>query len=114
VARENDVIGDRAAGKAKRRADQVMVATYHQARLGDLLEHVRDGFVEYDGGRIDAFQLDEIIHHYKRAATELWKLCAVSGSQVELVARALERMRAENSEPDWWELGAARRRGRST
>jgi hypothetical protein len=103
------VMNDRAAEKAKRRSDQALLVTYHQARLADLLEQVRAGLAEYDAGRIDAFQLDDIIHQYKRAATELWKLCAVSGSQVELVARALERMHAEKTEPDWWELGASRR-----
>jgi hypothetical protein len=66
---------------------------------------VRHGFQEYDAGRIDAFELDDVIHHYKRSAAELWKFCAVSG-QVEIVARALERMHAERDEPDWWEIGA--------
>ncbi len=101
-------------GKAKRRADQAMVNAYHQARLADLLEHVRRGFQEYDAGRIDAFELDDIIHHYKRSAAELWKLCAVSGSQAEIVARTLERMHEEHHEPDWWEIGAPRRRSTST
>jgi hypothetical protein len=96
-------------GKAKRRADQALVAAYHQARLADLLEHVRQGFQEYDAGRIDAFELDEIIHHYKRSAAELWKFCAVSGSGVEIVARALERMHDEHEEADWWELGSSKR-----
>lgn len=90
-----------------------MVATYHQARLADLLEHIRQGFQDYDSGRIDAFELDEIIHRYKRAASELWKFCAVSGSQVGLVARVLDRMREEKNEPDWWEAGSPRRRDRS-
>jgi hypothetical protein len=103
------LMGERAAQKAKRRSDQLMVAAYHQARLSDLLVQVRAGFAEYDAGLIDAFQLDGIIDQYKRAATELSKLCAISGSQVELVARAPKRMHAEKSEPDWWALGASRR-----
>jgi hypothetical protein len=90
-----------------------MVVTYHQARLADLLEHVRQGFQEYDAGRIDAFDLDEIIHHYKRAAAELWKFCAVSGSRVELVARTLERLHEEGNDPDWWEAGAPKQRRHS-
>ena len=48
--------------KARRRADQALLATYHEARLADLLEHVRAGFAECDAGRIDAFDLDGIIH----------------------------------------------------
>ena len=105
-----EAVTDQVGQKARRRADQAMVVTYHQAKLADLLEHVREGFAEYDAGRIDAFELDEIIHHYKRAATELWKYCAVSGSRVELVARTLERLRDDNELPDWWELGVPKRR----
>ena len=97
------------AEKARRRADQAMVAAYHEARLADLLEHVREGFREYDGGSIDAFELDEMIHQYKRATIELWKFCAVSGAQLEFAARTLERWREDKAEPDWWEAGAPRR-----
>ena len=106
-------MADRNTGaKARRRADQELLATYHQARLADLLEHVREGFAEYDAGRIDAFQLDDIIHQYKRATIELWKFCDVSGSQLEFVVRTLELWREDKEEPDWWARGAARRRGR--
>jgi len=89
-----------------------MVATYHQARLADLLEHVREGFADYDAGQIDAFELDEIIHRYKRATIELWKFCAVSGSRLDIVARTLERWREDKEEPDWWASGSPRRRER--
>jgi hypothetical protein len=60
--------------------------------------------------RIDAFQLDDVIHQYKRAAQELWKFCAVSGGQVERAVRVLEWRKAEGQEPDWWELGARQHR----
>jgi hypothetical protein len=106
-------MADRTTGtKARRRADQALVATYQEARLADLLEHVREGFAEYDAGGIDAFQLDDIIHQYKRATIELWKFCSVGGSQLEFVARTLEIWRENKEEPDWWERGALRRRGR--
>jgi hypothetical protein len=106
-------MADRTTGtKARRRADQALVATYHQARLADLLEHLREGFAEYDAGRIDAFQLDDIIHQYKRATIELWKFCVVSGSRLEFVARTLERWREDKEETDWWERAAPQRRGR--
>ncbi len=36
--------------KAKRRADQALLATYHEARLADFLEHVQAGFVRYEAG----------------------------------------------------------------
>ncbi|HVH65071.1 MAG TPA: hypothetical protein VM674_03475 [Candidatus Acidoferrum sp.] len=96
--------------KVKRRADRATLATYHEAKLADLLEHVRAGFVAYDSGEINAFDLDEIIHHYKRSTQELWKFCSVSGADVERAVRALEFRKAEGEELDWWELGAPRRR----
>src|SRR5919108_6401981 len=101
---------DPSGAKVKRRADRATLATYHEAKLADLLEHVRAGFVAYDSGEINAFELDELIHHYKRSTQELWKFCAVSGADVERAARALEFRRAEGEEPDWWELGASSRR----
>lgn len=42
--------------KAKRQADMALVASYHEARLADLLERVRDGFERYDSGELDAFE----------------------------------------------------------
>jgi len=54
--------------KAERQADVALVISYHEARLADLLEQVQDGFGRYDAGELDAFELDELIHHYKRAA----------------------------------------------
>ena len=96
--------------KAKRRADQALLATYHEARLADLLEHVRAGFVRYKAGEIDAFGLDELIHHYQLAAKELWKFCAVSGSQMEIAVRTLERWAERGKTPDWWQDAVRTRR----
>jgi len=87
-----------------------MLAAYHEARLAELLEHVRAGFAEYDAGRMDAFDLDALVHRYHRAAQELWKFCAVSGAAVETAARALELLAERGEQPDWW--GLAERRGR--
>jgi hypothetical protein len=36
---------------------------------------VRAGFAQLDSGEIDEFDLDDLIHHYKRSAGELWKFC---------------------------------------
>ena len=96
--------------KARRRADQALLAGYHEARLADLLEHVRAGFAEYDAGRIDAFDLDGIIHHRQRAARELWTFCAASGAQVETAARTLELLKERGEEPDWWRAAERARR----
>jgi hypothetical protein len=37
-------------------------------------------FPDSTGAGIDAFELDDVIHHYKRSARDLWKLCGSSGS----------------------------------
>ena len=58
--------------KARRRAARQMIAEYHEEQLRLLLDHVRDGFARMDAGEIDPVDLDELIHHYKRAAQKLW------------------------------------------
>jgi hypothetical protein len=68
----------------------------------------RDGFVRLDAGEIDAFELDELIHRYKRSARELWKFCGSSGSEWERAAGVLAYWREHGEEPDWWEAGAPR------
>ena len=101
--------------RAARPAAHELVAGYHQAQLRSLLEHVRDGLCQLDAGEIDEFELDDLIHHYKRAAAELWKFCDVSsGSRVEQAASALRSMKARGDEPDWWERGRPRRGNRRT
>jgi hypothetical protein len=98
--------------KAERRAARELIGAYHQEQLRSLLEHVRAGFVRLDAGEIDEFDLDDLIHHYKRSATELWKFCGSSGGQWLQAAPMLEYLRKSGEDPDWWEAGAARRRSR--
>ena len=45
-----------------------MIGEYHEEQLRLLLEHVRDGFDKLDRGELDPFELDELIHRYKRSA----------------------------------------------
>lgn len=95
-----------ASTKARRSADAALVGTYYEAGLAELLERVRDGFARYDAGELDAFELDYLIHRYKRATRELWKLCGnVTGSSVQFVARMLEEMQTRGETIDWWERG---------
>ena len=94
--------GRRPRTKAQRRADQATLLAYHEARLAELLEHVRSALVAYDTGKLDAFAVDGVIHRYQRAARELWKFCAVSGAQVETAARTLQYLKERGEEPDWW------------
>jgi hypothetical protein len=58
--------------RARRRAARELIGAYHEEQLRGLLEHVREGFARLDRGEIDAFELDELIHRYKRSARELW------------------------------------------
>ena len=96
--------------KAERRAARAFVGTYHQAKLADLIEHVREALGRYDAGEIDVFELDDVIHHYERAGRELWKFCDINGVRALHTARTLEFWQAEGELPDWWEAGASKRR----
>lgn len=96
------VSGDEVSEKARRREARAVVGGYHQEQLRILLEHVRDGFAQLDGGEIDEFELDDLIHRYKRAARKLWSFCGTSGSQWLQAATAVELMRDRGEERDWW------------
>jgi cell division FtsZ-interacting protein ZapD len=95
--------------KAERRAARELIATYHQTQLRALLDRVRAGFAQFDAGDIDEFDLDSLIHHYKRSAAELWKSCGSTGGQWLQAARTLSYLRERAEEPDWWNVGAPRR-----
>ena len=99
--------------KARRRAARTLVATYHEAELAGLVEHVAEAIERYRAGELDLHDVDEIIHRYHKATQELWKFCfrGGSGSYTETVAATLERMTAEGDRPDWWAAAERRRRG---
>jgi hypothetical protein len=105
--------GDQSPGasneKARRREARAIVGAYHQEQLRALAEHVRDGFARLDAGEIDEFELDDLIHRYKRAARKLWSFCGSSGGQWLQAASALEYMRVRGEEHDWWAESARRR-----
>ena len=102
---------DRSGERAERRAARQTIGAYHEAQLRLLLDRVRDGFARLDAGEIDAFDLDELIHRYKRSARELWKFCGQTGSGWVRAVRTLEFWREQGEElPDWWEAGEPRRR----
>jgi hypothetical protein len=90
--------------KAERRAAREAIAAYHRAELRKLLEHVRTGFARLDAGDIDEFELDHLIHHYKRSVAELWKFCEGRGSAASAVS-ALAYRKEQGDEPDWWDAG---------
>jgi len=90
--------------KAERQAAQRRVTEYHQTQLRGLLDHVREGFARLDAGELDEFELDDLIHHYKRSAAKLWTFCSSRGA-----AQNLSYLQEQSRETDWWSAGASRR-----
>jgi hypothetical protein len=107
-------VESRAGGSSKqsRRVALAVVATYHEAELAGLIEHVAEAIERYRAGEIDVHDVDEVIHRYHKATQELWKFCfgGGSGRYAESVAASLEHLTAEDDRPDWW-AKAERRRG---
>ena len=91
--------------KAERHAARERVSAYHQEQLAELLSHVTAAIDRYRAGEIDAYAVDETIHHYHRAAAELWKFCFArgGGSHAEFIAGLLDGMSAGAETIDWWE-----------
>ena len=95
----------RAVGsKADRRAAREAVAGYHEARLGELIGYVAVVIDGYRAGEVDAYTVDETIHHYHRAARELWKFCwSCGGTHIAVIAHVLDRMTTDGETINWWE-----------
>lgn len=91
--------------KAERRAAREAVAGYHEARLGELIDYVAVAIDGYRAGEVDAYTVDETIHHYHRAARELWKFCwsGGGGTHIEMIAHLLDRMTTNGETINWWE-----------
>jgi hypothetical protein len=98
--------------KAERRAAQERVAAYYAAQLGELIEFITAAVDSYRTGDIDAYDVDETIHQYHRAARELWKFCwsAGGGTHNEIVAHLIDRMPSDGETINWWERAAPRQR----
>jgi hypothetical protein len=79
------------------------VAAYHEASLGELIEHVAQTIERFRAGELDAFAADHALFHHSRSAKELWKFCTLTPA--EIAVRAIVDQPAVN----WWERGAPRR-----
>jgi hypothetical protein len=90
--------------KAERRAARETVAAYHEEQLGRLVEQLADAIDRHRAAEIDAFDVDEVVFQYSRAAKELWKFCNLG--DIEIAARIID----EHPPTDWWDRGAPRRR----
>ena len=97
--------------KARRRAARELIGRYHDQQLRLLLDHVREGFEKLDRDEIDPFELDELIHRYKRSAQKLWSFCGSSSSGWEAAAITVECWHEHGEDgSDWWAAGEPRRR----
>jgi hypothetical protein len=54
--------------KAERQAASKSVAAWYEAQLADLIEYITAAADRYRAGEIDAYAVDQTIHHYHRAA----------------------------------------------
>jgi hypothetical protein len=92
------------SGKSERRAARSVVADYHHAQVGELVARVGEAVDRYRAGELDAFDVDQVLFQYSRAAKELWKFC--NSFQVEDAAALIR----DQPPRDWWERGAPRKR----
>ena len=88
------------SSKSERRAAIEMVAAYHVARLAELLQAVGGAVDRFRAGELDAFEVDQVIFQYSRAAKELWKFCNLSDAEFTA------GMIGDGAVIDWWERGA--------
>ncbi|MCE0485698.1 hypothetical protein [Ornithinimicrobium sediminis] len=93
------------SSKADRRAARETVAAYHEAELARLLQRVGEAIDAFRSGQLDAFEVDQVLFQYSRAAKELWRFCNIGS--VELTASLIKR-----NEPSivWWDRGAPKGR----
>jgi hypothetical protein len=80
------------------------VVKYHEGQLAVLVERVGDAIDRFRVGELGAFDLDQVLFQYSRAAKELWKFCNLGDP--ELAAN----MMRERPVVDWWARGAPRKR----
>ncbi len=90
--------------KAERRAARAEVAAYHEEQLGRLVGHLAEAIDRHRAAELDAFDVDEVVFQYSRAAKELWKFCNLGNA--EIAARII----ADGPPNDWWDRGARRQR----
>jgi hypothetical protein len=90
--------------KPERRIAREVVAEYHQARLAELVQRAGDAIDRFRADELDAFEVDQVIFQYSRAAKELWKFCNLPDA--EFTAGLID----DSAPVDWWEQSAPRSR----
>lgn len=69
---------------------------YHEEQLPELANHVADGVDRFRSGAIDAFEADQVLFQYSRAAKALWKFC--NGTDIYVTAGVIR----DYGSVDWW------------
>lgn len=92
------------SNQSEREAARQIVVVYHEARLAELVERVGEAIERFRAGDLDAFEADQVIFQYSRAAKELWKFCNLA--DVEFTATLI----GDQAPTDWWERAAPKRR----
>lgn len=80
------------------------MTAYHEVQLAELVAHVGVVVDGYRAGQLDAFDVDQILFQYSRAAKELWKF----GNMVDVEFTA--NLVREQPPADCWERGAPKKR----
>lgn len=92
------------SAKSDRQAARDAVAAYHGDQLAALVERVAAAIDRFRASELDAFDVDQALFQYSRAAKELWKFCNLGPP--EIAATIIH----EHPAIDWWERGAPKRR----
>ena len=92
------------SSKSGRPTAREAVAESHQARLAELVQRVGDAVDRFRADELDAFEVDQVIFQYSRAAKELWKFCNLPDAEFTT------GLIGDASPVDWWERGAPRSR----
>lgn len=92
------------ASKSERQRSRDAVAAYHEAQLSELVAHVGGAIDRFREGELDAFEVDNVLFQYSRAARELWKFCNMT--DVEMTAGLVR----DTPLIDWWQRGAFKKR----
>jgi len=92
------------SAKSDRQAAREAVAKYHEIQLAALVERVGSAIDRFRDGQLDAFDVDQVLFQYSRAAKGLWKYC--NFGDTELAANMVR----EQPAVDWWERGAPGKR----
>lgn len=92
--------------RARRRAARDAVDAYYQARLGELVDHVRQGLTS----EREVLAADQLLGRYARARRALAKYCfgRGDGGHAERIASDVDQDPLGQHPIDWWALANER------